>query len=158
MENSHNYVLQQGGLQFKGTWHIELYDVNTGEKVVDHKQDNIVVDNAVAYMAQGSGPADFTMLHLGDAPFPTTPVTTDLALNQDFFTGTTVHTPLISNGTFAFQKKCSLAETDAVGTITEAGLFTPGGVMFNRVLLNPSVVKTALQTGFVTVTITLRRV
>lgn len=146
------------GIEFHGTWQVELFDAKTGEKVLDHTQDNIIVDNAIVHMCEGSGPADFTELHLGNAPFPTTPVTTDLALNADFFQGTTVHKSLVSNGTFAFSKKCSLEETDAVGTLTEAGLFTPGGVMLNRILFNPPIVKTDLQTAFITTTITIRRV
>lgn len=151
-------VTAQQGLEFKGIWQVELFDAKTGERVLNHIQDNIIVDNAIVYMCEGKGPADFTMLHLGNAPFPTTPVTTDLQLNQDFFQGTTVHTALNSNGVFSFTKKCSLAETDAVGTLTEAGLFTPGGIMLNRILFNPSIVKTNMQTAFITTTIQIRRV
>lgn len=151
-------IVPQQGLEFKGTWNVKLVNAKTGEVELDHTQENIIVDNAIVHMANGYGPADFDMLHLGNAPFPSTPATTDLTLNADFFQTSTTHSPQISPGTFAYQKKASLATTDAVGTLTEAGLFTTDNVMFNRILFNPQIVKTDTQEAYITTTIQIRRV
>jgi len=156
------------GLRFKGVWNIQLFNAETGELELDHTIDNIVMDNAVQYMAGGPGPTEFTQLHIGAAPWPTTPNTMDPNLNDPYFfsCGTTPST-LISPGSFAFQKKASLGPTDATGgaaqkVLTEAGLFTPGGIMFNRILFTPDnpslgITKTNLQSAFITTTITILR-
>jgi len=152
------HIEPQTGLQFKGVWNVQLFNAETGEKELDHTQDNLIVDNAIVHMAHGVGPTNFNVLHLGNAPFPSTPSTTDLTLNQDFFDAATQHTPLISPGVFSYQQKAVLQTSDAVGTLTEAGLFTSDTVMFNRILFNPQIVKTNQQIAYITTTITIRRV
>jgi len=152
------HIAPQQGLEFKGIWNVQLFNAETGKLELDHTQDNIIVDNAIVHMAHGYGPAEFDMLHLGNAAFPSTPVVTDLSLNQDFFQILTTHVPKISAGVFSYQKKAELATTDAVGTLTEAGLFTVDNIMFNRILFTPAIVKTNLQTAFITTTIVIRRV
>jgi len=153
------HIAPQQGLEFKGVWNVQLFNAETGELELDHTQDNIIVDNAIVHMANGYGPTAFNILHLGNAPFPSTPATTDTQLNQDFFQSSALTpVPLITPGNFSYQLKASLQTGDAVGTLTEAGLFTSDGIMFNRILFNPSIVKTNLQTAFITTTITLRRV
>lgn len=154
MENAH---IVSGGLQFKGIWHVELFE--NGVKVLDHVQDNIIVDNAIVHMAHGYGPAHFQKLRIGTAPFPSQPnvgqTDLDAPISPDFVT---VHTAANSPGVFSFQKKASLALTDAVGTLTEAGLVCADGVLFNRILFSPSITKTNTQTAFITTTIQIRRV
>ena len=135
----------QKGLSFQGIWTIQLFNAETGGKEFEQTQKNIVVDIAATTMCSGAGPASFTVLHLGNAPvsslFP--PSTGDTQLQQDInLVGyPTIHTPLISVGNFSFEKKATLVTTDAVGIITESGLFNPAGVMFNHVLFNPPIVK-----------------
>lgn len=149
-----------GGLQFKGIWRVELYEGDV--KVLDHEQDNIIVDNAIVHMAHGYGPADFQVLHIGNAPFPTTPNVGQTNLDADYFPAgyATVHTAVNSPGVFSFQKKASLpaGTFSANTTLTEAGLFTTDNVMLNRILFNPQITVTPLQSAFITTTIQIRRV
>jgi len=156
-------VPKSGGLQFKGIWRVQLFE--NGVQVFDHEQDNIIVDNAIVHMAHGYGPADFDMLHVGTAPFPSTPTTAQIALDQDYYPAgySTTHTQIdVPAGTFSFQKKASLpaGTFTANTTLTEAGLFTSDSspVMLNRILFTPSIQITPLQAAFITTTIQIRRV
>jgi hypothetical protein len=150
----------QGGLSFEGIWKVELFNAQTGELELEHEQKNIIVDNAIVHMAHGYGPADFSMLHLGNAATPSPPATTDTALNADILPAgfATTHVSQTSPGVFAFQKKASLGLNDANTTLTEAGLATADNVLLNRILFSPQITKTNTQTAFITTTITIRRV
>jgi hypothetical protein len=155
-------VVPQKGLHFSGTWNVQLFNAETGKKELDQTQKNIVVDVAATTMCSGTGPSAFSVLHLGSTPvsglFP--PSTNDTHLQEDINLNgyPTSHIYPIASNSFAFEKQATLAATDAVGTLTEAGLFTPDGTMFNHVLFSPPIVKTNLQTAFITTTISLLRV
>lgn len=160
MERIEKVIPNGGGLQFKGIWRVELFE--NGVKVLDHEQDNIIVDNAIVHMAHGYGPADFNMLHVGTAPFPSIPDVTQTALDQDYNASgyATTHVVANSPGVFSFQKKATLAAGTftANTTLTEAGLFTADGVMLNRILFNPVINITPQQAAYITTTIQIRRV
>jgi hypothetical protein len=160
------HIAPQQGLEFKGVWNIQLFNSETGELELDHTQNNIIVNNAITHMATGPGPTSFNVLQLSTQNDPNIPSILDNGLQ-----GSPIYTsppltvlPLITPGNFTYQLKASLGTADAVttnngsGALTEAGLFTPSGIMFNHILFNPPIVKTNLQTAFITTTITLRRV
>ena len=159
------------GLRFKGVWNIQLFNDKTGDLELDHTVNNIVMNGAIQYMAGGPGPTDFTQLYLSNYAFPSTPTTLQGELDDmNWFNCNTEPSTLISPGSFAFRKKASLGPTDAVGglpevRLTEAGLFTPTApiTMFNRILFTPAtpslgILKTNLQSAFITTTITILRV